>query len=535
MRARLLLALVPFLLLVGLAWEGIDYGFHWDEDFNKINAVVYSLEHDGTLLPDGYTYPSVNYWLTVATLTPEIVQTAHRSGLEGQAYQAALVPVLRSHAFLLRLRRVYSAVTALTAVWIFLTVWAWGGGICLACVGGILLATTFEVIYHARWVAPDTILMQFGALTLLLLVLAWKRGWAPATRLAAVAAGLACGTKYPGALLMAPVLALPLLRVTPSGGWSRAVREAVVLGAIFLGTYLLTTPGTVLQPLIFLNALRAARRVYAEGWYGYTVTPGISHLRKIAVYFSTAVFSTFRPIAIGWFALVVAGIGAVWRGGWRFAMLVLLFPLLYVPYFSVQATMVVRNYLVLVPFAVFLLILGIAEIDRRLSTRALRIGFVSLLTLALAVDLVDQVRASATVARRGDTPGFVADFARYADRHPLRLFLISPQLAAALRSQGLWSKPNFRLASNAVGRYHEYVSFYTETVPPHESWPTNRPGTFKAVFGPRDVNMDYYTGWPGGERVISLTSVTMAEMELTPAPAAPPIPASPPPPAAAKN
>ena len=514
MRSRLVLALVPFLLLLGLTWEGIDFGFHWDEDFNKINAVVYSLEHECTLLPDGYTYPGVNYWLTVATLTPEIVRTAHRCGLDGKAYQAALVPVLRSPAFLLRLRRVYSGVTALTAVWIFLTVWAWGGEIWLAGMSGLMLATTFEVIYHARWVAPDTILMQFGALTLWLLVLAWKRNWSPAAPLAAVAAGLACGTKYPGALLMAPILALPFLRVTTSDGRGRALREAAGLGAIFLGTYLVTTPGTLLQPLTFLKALRAARKVYADGWFGYTVTPGTSHLGKMANYFATAVFSTIRPLAIGWFVLVVAGLAAVWRGGWRFALLVLLFPLLYVPYFSVQATMVVRNYLVLVPFAIFLLILGVAEIDRRLPTRALRIGFVSILALALAVDLVDQVRASATVARRRDTPGFVADFARYADRHPRRVFLISPQLATALRSQGLWPKPNFRMASKAVGRYHEYVSFYTETVPPHKSWPTNRPGSFKAVFGPRDVNMDYYTGWPGGERIISLTPVTTAEMEL---------------------
>src|SRR5580704_13669763 len=74
------LALVPFLLTLALACRGIDFGFHWDEDYNKMDAVAYSLDRDFTLLPDGYIYPGVNYWLTFGALAPELWKTARHAG-----------------------------------------------------------------------------------------------------------------------------------------------------------------------------------------------------------------------------------------------------------------------------------------------------------------------------------------------------------------------------------------------------------------------------------------------------------------------
>jgi 4-amino-4-deoxy-L-arabinose transferase-like glycosyltransferase len=73
-------------------------------------------------------------------------------------------------------------------------------------------ALSWEVAYHSRWIATDGILMQFGTLTILLCLASYhskrKQGIAS---LAAVAAGLGFGTKYPGGLLIVPVIATIIL------------------------------------------------------------------------------------------------------------------------------------------------------------------------------------------------------------------------------------------------------------------------------------------------------------------------------------
>lgn len=519
-QARLVpwLALLPFLFVLTLAWWSVDFGYHWDEDHNKINAVAYSLDHGFTLLPDGYTYPGVNYWLTLGSLLPEIWQTTRQSGPDISAYQRTLTPFIHSPAFHYRLRRVYAFVAALTGAWIFLAILAWGGTGRAALFGSLLFASSFEVLYHARWIAPDPVLMQFGALTLLFLTLAWKRHSAPALYAAAAAAGLACGSKYPGALLMTAVWALALLQTPALGSWWQAIRRCVGLGLVFLAVYLVTTPGTVLQPVAFLQSLKSSHEVYANGWYGYTVTPGSSHLWKMIIYFATAVFSAFRPVALTFFACLLIGIWATIRENIRTALLLLIFPVIYGLYFSRQATMIVRNYLVLVPFAVCVVVQGIAWIEARLRSRGAKAGFACVIGALLLVNLVDQIQAAASVAHPEGRAELVADFAQHAERHSDRRLLVSESLAAELRQQGQWPKANVQIMpAGRPGKFDEYASFYSETVIPRElDWPTNRPGSFTAVFGPRDVNLDYYTGWKGRNRIICFAPRLARDADVIP-------------------
>jgi len=508
------LAIIPFLVLLALASRGIDFGYHWDEAHNKINALDYSLEHDFTLLPDGYTYPGVNYWLTLGALSPEILKTLADVGPDATAFKARLKPVIHGGPFLLRLRHVYAFVTALTAIWIFLAVLVWGGLWLEALGSALLFATSWEVVYHARWAAPDTVLMQFGALTFLLLVVAWKKESRGALRWAAVAAGLACGTKYPGALLLLPVLLLPFLQRHTAGDWGRVFLRCTGLVLLFFGTYLVTTPGTVLQPIAFYQSLRYSWNVYASGWYGYTVSPGGEHLGKMLVYFATAGFSAFLPLALVGFGCAVVGVWPVLRENTRGAFLVLLFPVIYALYFSRQATMIVRNYLILFPFVVFFAGRGVVWLQERLPVRRARIALAVLVAGFLALNLRDQINASASVAHRGDTARFARELAEYVQQRPDRIFLVSDRVKADLLAQHLWPAPNLRLRSAGADQpCDEYLSYYTETVmPEHMKWPTNQPGSFSAVFGPREVNLDYYAGWQANDHIISLTAARVREL-----------------------
>jgi 4-amino-4-deoxy-L-arabinose transferase-like glycosyltransferase len=82
-----------------------------------------------------------------------------------------------------------------------------------------------------------------------LLVLHHRRGQSGWLWAAAIAVGLAAGAKYPGALLLGPVMLCAALR-TSATLWQRMAR-VVTVGALALAIYLVTTPGTVLDPITF--------------------------------------------------------------------------------------------------------------------------------------------------------------------------------------------------------------------------------------------------------------------------------------------
>jgi len=512
-RRSYLLAGIPVLVVVALTWWGIDFGTHWDEDHNKINAVAYSIENAFTLLPDSYTYPGVNYWLTLGAFSPELIKEFTGPRPDLARFKADLLPLLHSLGFRLRLRRVYAFVTALTGAWIYLTVLAWKRTRWEAMCASLLFAFSWEVIYHGRWIAPDTVLMQFGALTFLLVSVAWKRHSHAALYGAAAAAGFACGSKYPGGLIILPVLAVVWLSGKP---WRRALTDSGKLAATMIVSYLITTPGTLIQPVIFAESLRSSIGIYRNGWAGYTVHAGPEHLFGMAFYFATQLFSTFTPISFIFFVLMTVGVWALLDEPWRDIVIFLVFPVAYGLYFSSQSVMIVRNYLIMTPFLFMLSARGLGWLGERLRGPKARSALVMLVGIFIAVNAVDQVRASEGIAHRADKETFLRQFEQYTVKRANRTFAISPRLEQELKKRGFWAKN--LVATNAVGlsgAYDEYVSYYSETVTPREStWPTNRPNSFDAVFGPREVNLNYYTGWRGDDRIIVISAGFVRKMGL---------------------
>jgi 4-amino-4-deoxy-L-arabinose transferase-like glycosyltransferase len=497
-------ALLPFLAFLLLVYGGIDFGAHWDENYNKIDSVAYSLRNGFTLLPEQYSYPGVNYWLTFSALTSELLHAIVDGKCNPEALKNTLLPVLNGQVFRLRLRRIFAFITALTALWIYFAVLIWGRSWLEAMCAAMFFAFSWEMVYHARWIAPDGILMQFGALTFLLLSIAWRTGSRKALYFAAVAAGFGCGSKYPGALLLLPILAVIWL---VGHSWRRAVRDSALVLAIFATSYLITTPGTILQPFAFYSSVSYQRHVYATGWFGYSVRPGLRHLSRILIYFATQLGSTYKPVAILLSAFCLVGIWALIKESWRSALIVLLFPVVYLLYFSTQSAMIVRNYLVVAPFLFILMARGVVWTSSKLPWPKARVGFAAAIVLIIAVNAIDQTKAAATVRHRRNVPVFMHAFERYTQAHPDWTFLISPRLARELKAQQFWGTNLVAQNDTKFDQpYQVYASYYSESVVPYQfEYQTNRPGSFVAVFGPREVNLDYYTGWSGDDRIVCLS------------------------------
>src|SRR5262249_46477111 len=116
--------------------------------------------------------------------------------------------------------------------------------------GGALYLLSWEFGYHSRWFAPDLICAQFIALFLFFLARAERTrepdhmiGWA------AVAIGLATSTKYTaGAALFALWAYVLMQNHLSSAARGRMIVQSALIAA---GTYLIVTPGTVVDPFYF--------------------------------------------------------------------------------------------------------------------------------------------------------------------------------------------------------------------------------------------------------------------------------------------
>jgi 4-amino-4-deoxy-L-arabinose transferase-like glycosyltransferase len=232
--------LLPLGILIATGVRGIDFGVHWDERGFQVGPVK-TMVQTGIMLPGYYGYPSLVYVVnTVATL-PELPRVLH-----GPDRKARLLAAMDRHEFVVRLRIVHLVLSSLSLVWVYWLVLRWRESVVEAFLAASFLGLSWEVAYHLRWISTDGILMQFGALTILLTLLFLReprRGHL--LHLAAIAAGLGCGTKYPGGLLLVPVV---IAAASSARGAGAVLTRVVKVVSVFAAAYRTSTPATLLHP-----------------------------------------------------------------------------------------------------------------------------------------------------------------------------------------------------------------------------------------------------------------------------------------------
>ena len=504
------------LLLLPLSWflwtgqRGLSYGEHWDEAF-QIQMVQHSVEEE-TLLPDWYNYPSVSYWLSFAALTPELLE-ADWSGvgtrgplhvgapIKGSAAtRAALLEATRAPGFLLRMRMIFLCVSALSILGVFCAVrrsaenWE-------ALFAASLIATSFEVAYHSRWVAPDAVLTGLVALSLAALIKTYRAGGSLVCL--GLLAGLATGTKYTAGLLLLPLL-FTWWRTAPE----REPRRILAALASFIGGFLITTPGALLQPVRFWRDVAFERFHYGEaGHYGFTVESGWEHLSLSLRWLTNDLGSHYTPLAL--FITFLALVGAVssWRRDKAEAALILLFPLAWLLFFSTQKVLFVRNLLPLAPCFALLSARGLSYISSSMPGRA------QLIPVALGVGLLctnanwlyaaseSIVQKNRDEANAKTALGELLLWLSYpeSERDGREVFL-SEALARDLYGEnnqklpyGCTVDPNKETELAAFRPFEVALGAFPGD--PTGTLQSNLPGCLVASFGPKEVNWEWYTTW----------------------------------------
>jgi 4-amino-4-deoxy-L-arabinose transferase-like glycosyltransferase len=506
--------LFPLLVFFLTGVWGIDFGRHWDEPL--MLRLVQAHARTGSLLPFGfYNYPSLCYDLGMAAALPD--RLASRGATDPQA---DLQRRVNSPAFHLRLRLLFLALSTLTLLWLYLLALAWGRSRAEAFLASAFLAGAWEVAYHARWIAPDALLMQFGALTMLCAMRAWFQppgaGWLAG---AAVAAGLGFSTKYPGALLALPVVAAAyrngrLSAAPPAGPADLLDRRALLLvlgcAGLCLATYLAASPGTLLEYPKFTAYMAIEREHYRTGHYGYTVPAGLGHLGRMLVYLGAVLFSPYRPVAAIMAALALGGAVSLCRRSPAAAAVYLLFPLLYLAYMATQRVMIVRNLLVVAPFLALLAARGAVVLWEALPPRGWRWSWAAALGVMLAFNFTWLVRSAASIHDRSPQQA-PRQLAAYLAAHPADHILLSARARQALIAAGLPVPPN---ATADPSLPLAAVAFYpVEGRVPHD-WPANDPDLTLTWFGSDEVNFNYYATWEGDERIVLMRPDRAREMGI---------------------
>jgi hypothetical protein len=526
---------VGLVLLVGYfcftGWWGIDFGTHWDEWYhiagltkciNKMQLVPQDFIYNGMYFLLGLPLLAAHLGHDVPPILRELKERTPTLSLDASSLnsvkklQSDASTLLATKDYLLETRTLFLCVSALGIVWVYLTILRlYPRRYLAALAGAAFLALSWEFQYHARIVAIDAPLAQFLALELLLLCCAWRAesrarfaGWMVA---AAVAGGIVFGCKMTGIFALVPLVGLPLLRRTT---WRSRLAIAALSVVVFFATTGLVSPAMFLDPLHAFETMRYVKWDYdqqADASRNYYVDGRGEHVGRLFTWFIAAVPAPSLWRALPLAAVAVLGLAVLFRRHRGLIAVWCLFAAITIAVLSKGHLLIVRQYVMFVPFMAIAFGAGVAFL--RFHVRRPRVR--GLLTAALVVALVLNGRWLFAASRSirtttADTikAELVADLLR--DRRPISLTgtvhtLVASEISAVYRCEP--TKPDEQLQRSIVMRYGDGAGIKA-----------NRPYALERVYSSHEVNYDWYSSWLGnhsGERILRLPSRSLAGLRVS--------------------
>jgi hypothetical protein len=506
------LGLVGNALLTG--WLGLDFGGHWDEWY-CIEGVANGIK-DLSFLPREYTYGgmyfNIGFLLVIPHalgLLPGMLQAIAANPtrpLEVDHYPALvsaknqLVALVHEPDFLLDLRMAYLVIAVLTVIWVYLILRRlFPGYILAASAGAGFVATSWEVAYHSRFVAVDAMLMQFAALTFLLISEAlFRRDPPQAARwliAAAAAAGLGFGTKMTGVFMLVPVLTAAF--VHPD--LRRGVRShaALVLGIVFIFalSFFLTTPGSLLDPIRFAAAILYEGDSYSHSpVLPFVVAGPGDYLWLMTVWLFAVVPSSTLLLALPMSAVTALGFYTLWRRQRPLFWCITTYVLFLIGFFlTFTHILLVRNALVFVPITAVAFGAGVhtlCELTRRRAVGML----VPLCVSAVFLYNIIWLWLAAFSIYHSDSAAYAGRLLDYIAARPGQDFRLSPATVERVKAGDPARLVCQDSAKPATGDSH---IVFLASEPKWDQWLSNRLGFFEVTISSSEINYDYYPTWYG--------------------------------------
>ena len=513
MQAGILLA---FLLALFFGFAGVDYGPQWDQ--NLIKGQVNKYIRTGNFLPGEYVYPPVSTYIATSTLIPYAIPFLVRYGtnwLPTQQYLLNEVLKNPNDAFLWNLRRVFVFFTLMAIVWVGFAAGQkdWLAGL----VAAAALAFSWEISYHSRLIHPDGPAMQFGSLALMFSFLAFYkrkpfnyRVW---LGLAAAAAAAAAATKYTSGIFLIAVLVFAFGIFRAEGfNLRKILLSFLAIILVFALAFVLLVPGVFLESSQFFQHVAYAQRIYAGGFGLQTVNAGWDYLQRVLQYLFLAAFSNNPVLAILIPGLALLGVYSLLRPGKERSPFLAValggVPLLYILFLATNRVLFVRNLLIVLPSLAILAGIGFTYLWRILKPYApgWRLLPVGALVIVFGLNL-QWISYTAWTIQMRSSDLFASQAIQAIREHPDAKVYVTPSALRLLGSRALPAN-----ASSQFSGDEDFVLFvYLGDARDEDEgyWPVNSYGASPMVFGPKEINMDWHSSWPGVERLV-LSTPTLA-------------------------
>jgi hypothetical protein len=532
-RAAALLVLLLIATFFAIGAVGVDFGSHWDEWYHtdgvsdciaRLSLYPKGVSYGGPYFTLGFPVVLAHEWRHLVQLVPDLRTHSQRMDPAGYPsmvqFKASALSLVASGSYVLQVRQVFLGMSSLAPLWMFLAARrAWPRRIGAALGAAAFIALSWELGYHARWIAVDALLVQVAALELFLFVGVWRAAssgravrWYCAT---AAAAGAVFACKLTGVFGVLPVILTALVLPAP---WrlSRRLALLVLGGGCYLVTAFVLSPQVFLEPVKVLFALRGGSADYGDvsPADAYYVTPA-AHLGRVLVWLAGAVPSPFRGVAFGFSVVGLIGLGALLRRprDRRMTLVWLSFPVSLIAVFSRNHLLIVRQYLMCMPVLAFFFARGLMVTWDFLRPRRPLLGAV--FTAAVVGGMLANVTFEAERARdvTRDSLQFVnaaaaADLLR--SRQPVRMSQmvfdrLRPRLGAFYACRP--AQPTDQRIDHVLAAWPEYA------------WRSNRLGFFHHSYGSAEVNLDYYATWAGQSLGYRLLDVSRERVStLVPSP-----------------
>jgi len=503
---------------------GVDFGSHWDEWYH-IQGVSGCIQRM-SLMPDGLSYggpyftmgfPVViaHQWHNLLAILREMRTQPFRvdpAAFPSVAkFKAEATALVNTPQYVLEVRSVFVVVTTLTLLWMFLASTRvsprrWGVALATAA----FMAFSWELGYHARWIAIDAPLTQFSALELFLFCAAWRApSDGPAVRwycAAAAAAGAVFACKLTGVFAYLPIPLLPLVR---RSSWRplRRVAMAALGTALFVLCSFALSPEFYLDPLHLLNVFRSGSADYNSTGTTYPFYVGLwEHVWRMMMWLFLVVPSPYLIIAIMFSVVILVGLARLLRRETRMTLSWTAFLVAFIAVFTHNHLLIVRQYLMCTPLLALCFGQGCATIwdffrqrDRRLAA-----GFIILLVFAFVLNGAFELGHAWRITRETQATmdhDLASDL--MSDRAPVRM-----------------SRPVYdRVRPLISGGYDCHPSDVKDKTIPHFiayamecEWPSNRLYVFRKVYGADEINMNFYSFWLGRVHSLRMVDVNMETM-----------------------
>ena len=400
-----------------------------------------------------------------------------------------------SSGFVFEARTAFLAISCFAGAWVYLILRRLFPGRALAHLAGAAYVTTsWEVGYHSRFIAVDAAMMQLVALTFLCIIIAQQRqdrarvlGWLGA---AALCAAATAGSKYPGFFLLAPILAAVWMH--PARGFDRRSRALVATGVmvIFVITFVLSTPGSLYDPIQFAAAIIYQASLYnlkppSNPYYVYPV----AHLRLALLWLYGVVPSPWIAVSALLSMVTAVGYWTLWRQHRPLLLCLVAFALPHSLFVAINHFLVVRNWILYVPLIAIAFGAGVVtcyDFARRYALGWIVPSAIS----AIFLCNIGWLWIAANSIRQRNPEIFASRLLDYMRGQAGRDFRVSPKLIKIynLAPRLICSDAEFSPSDPSAA----IVFLALE-----QRWVANRPGFVERTISTNEVNYDYYPNWLG--------------------------------------